>query len=1728
MTAGVFDNLSALTGLQVNNVEGPLPSDLFEDLTNLNVLKLDASSSSPNLLSAGLFDPLSSLESLNVDNVSILPPGIFDRLARLNFLSLCDGTTGNFPDGLFRRLAALRTLEMCGLDDFRSLRAGTFDGLSGLQDLLIYSNASFQSLPAGIFDDLRALRNLWLLNNQLRTLADNVFQHLASIETIDLGWNPGTEMFVPEAEAGWNQNVSAGAPVKLRGSTSGPWGSNVTVAWTQTEGPTVTLRDANTLTPSFTAPGTDAFDEALEFTLSVIAVNCGPGDADYNCYTDEPATLTATDTVEVTRSPVPAIAFRGASVYDGVPEDTTAILEFSEAAGTVVLTAFMDAPQAETVTVPWETVDYTAVSPGDFAAAQGTLSFAPGETEKTISLSIVDDADEEARIGDSWESFQVSLHGGSAYRLPHGGGVGIALIDNDGANRGGGSGGGSSGGGGDAGNNPVPPETPPVSTPTDPEAPPSVTLSLDPDTIGENGGTSRIAATLSRALSEPIEVSIAAEPLDPAVAADFMLTGTTLTFPAGDTTSTGAVTVTAVDNDVHAPDKQVRISGAVTGEGVTPPEPVILTIEEDDEPPTALTLSLEPATVSEGAGPTEVTVTATFADGARSESTALDIALSAPEGVAAAVAGEDFAEVPGFTLTVPPGQSSGTATFTFEPLQDAVHEGPEAVNVEASSADLELDTGEPPALTIGDDDEPPTAVTLSVEPPTVSEDAGPTEVTVTARFADGLRSAPTPLSVAVAAPQGPGAATARADYTDVAPVTLTIPSAASAGTATFILQPLQDRIHEGPETLLLEAAAEDPALRLDPIEPPELTLNDDDPPPEPVITVDTEAIPEGVGSAEVTVTTGEGSTFPVPTTVELEWSGTASRGEDYNVDAVTLTLPAGVGLEPTRVTVTITAPDDALDEPDETVMLVASIGGAPAGEPVAVTVIDDDTAGIELDSDELVLEEGGAGEYTVVLTSQPFGEATIDLAASTGGVLEIEPARLAFDASNWDRPRTVRVSALRDDDPYDAAVQLDHRATGGGYDGLAASIGVSVADRYVTLPRLSVADATASETDGRIAFELSLNRPAYVDVQLRYATADGTAKAGEDYEAASGTATIAEGELTARVEVPLLADVFAEATEHFTLHISGVRNAELPDAGARGEIRDEPALASEWLARFGRLSGSRVMEAIEQQVFAPRDRASAVTLAGRRVTGGAPAGVLAGLDGPHGPDGAGTSFGGLSAGSLGSAANAPAHFSAPGFGGFGYPGERPWAGAGAFGGNAVPGHFSGAAAPLASTTVSGLDLLANSAFLLNAGPGAANGISVWGQGDYTRFDHLGEGLQTSGDAASVTVGADFACQRCLLGIALSHTSAEAGFGAGADRGGQLESTLTGLYPYFGYRLTERVSTWGLAGQGRGELVASPAPDAPARRTDIENDLAGFGVRGELLSGRAGRAGFALALNADALSSRTRSERAEDILEAEGDYRRLRLGLEGSWTRSLGENGSLRSSLELAARDDAGDAENGLGVELSGALDVLGLAPGLSLNLGVRGLLSHEVESYEEWGVTGGLRYDPDAGSEAGPRVSLIHSWGTAGAGAGGQSRRALLRDGPARALASAPAPRAQRLDASFAWGFETGAGAAIPWLRVGSGGHSGRDYRLGLTAATARGAPTVEFGESARGRDLRLGWAFTLRCRVRMNVELMRTAGRLGGLDDNGFRIGFGSLAGGGCAAPAAFSPSPGRGIGLQ
>ena len=128
---------------------------------------------------------------------------------------------------------------------------------------------------------------------------------------------------------------------------------------------------------------------------------------------------------------------------------------------------------------------------------------------------------------------------------------------------------------------------------TDDETLPTVALALSPPSITENGGISTVTATLSGKSSEAVTVMVGAAAGTGAVGADFDLSAArTLTIAAGQTTSTGAVTVTANDNTVDAPDKTVTVSGTVTGgNGVALPTAVTLTLTNDDMAAVTLLLS---------------------------------------------------------------------------------------------------------------------------------------------------------------------------------------------------------------------------------------------------------------------------------------------------------------------------------------------------------------------------------------------------------------------------------------------------------------------------------------------------------------------------------------------------------------------------------------------------------------------------------------------------------------------------------------------------------------------------------------------------------------------------------------------------------------------------------------------------------------------------------------------------------------------------------------------------------------------------------------------------------------------------------------------------------------------------------------------------------------------------------------------------------------------------------
>ena len=258
---------------------------------------------------------------------------------------------------------------------------------------------------------------------------------------------------------------------------------------------------------------------------------------------------------------------------------------------------------------------------------------------------------------------------------------------------------------------------------------------------------------------------------------------------------------------------------------------------------------------------------------------------------------------------------------------------------------------------------------------------------------------------------------------------------------------------------------------------------------------------------------------------------------------------------------------------------------------------------------------------------------------------------------------------------------------------------------------------------------------------------------------------------------------------------------------------------------------------------------------------------------------------------------------------------------------------------------------------------------------------------------TATLGFDFERERWLAGVALSRSAGEGTFKMGgtcaSGCSGDLESTLTGVYPYARYRFSERLSAWGILGHGRGELTLTTQGRSPVE-TDIEMNMAAFGGRGVLLPA-VSKGDFELALRSDALLTWTSSEETRDLAETEPETSRLRLALEVSRAFALDSGASLTPSLEVGLRYDGGDAETGSGVELGGGLRYTG--SGLTIQVNARGLLAHADSEYEEWGVSGSVRLDPgERGRGLSMRLGFVlgRSGGRCGANLERQRRAAGL------------------------------------------------------------------------------------------------------------------------------------------
>lgn len=130
--------------------------------------------------------------------------------------------------------------------------------------------------------------------------------------------------------------------------------------------------------------------------------------------------------------------------------------------------------------------------------------------------------------------------------------------------------------------------------------------------------------------------------------------------------------------------------------------------------------------------------------------------------------------------------------------------------------------------------------------------------------------------------------------------------------------------------------------------------------------------------------------------------------------------------------------------------------------------------------------------------------------------------------------------------------------------GFTSSVEVSVTDGSdipsIVFPTLSGADATGSEADGKITFELALSEATTETVSVAYTTVDGSAEANSDYTPTSGTVVFAPGETRKEVTVSILKDAATDPDETLQLKILDRAGVFLDGGGdvltLTGTIRD--------------------------------------------------------------------------------------------------------------------------------------------------------------------------------------------------------------------------------------------------------------------------------------------------------------------------------------------------------------------------------------------------------------------------------------------------------------------------------------------------------------------------------------------------------------------------------------------
>ncbi len=772
--------------------------------------------------------------------------------------------------------------------------------------------------------------------------------------------------------------------------------------------------------------------------------------------------------------------------------------------GQMKFTVTLSSASSGQVKVNYATQDGTAVVDQDYTATTGTITFEPGETSKDILVPIKGDAQAEPT-----ETFRLLLSAAVGGNITDAEAVGTITNDD-----------------GD----------PPV-------------LSVQDVSVRETspGNTTLLfVVTLSQASSLPITVTYATPGVTATAGSDYTSLNGTLTFPANTTSRQIAIQILSDDIEEGTETFAFNLSNAlnaVIGRGEA-----IGTILDNDQSVRASIANK--ASVNEGdTGNTDAVVEITL-----SQAASADVVIKYHTEDNTAKAGTDYVAQVAGQIVIAAGKTTGEIRVPV--IGNTTAEGNRTFRIRLDDAGIAGLDGSISNVTILDDDR---GISISNAAAAFEGNDGTTKLTYTVTLSKASTEA-----VTVAYSTADGTATAGADYVAQSG-TLTFEAGQTSKTIVVVVN--GDTIDETDETVLVNLS--NPTGGYGIVDGQGVgTITDDDGPALPSISItNTPTVVEGdSGTVELIFVIELSSASTTAVTVQYATQDGSAGGPDYQPLSDTLTFNPGE----TRKEVKVLVNGDTLDENPETVALnLSNATGATIATPQALGVILDDDPAVSVSISDAQIVEGNSGtkvlEFEVTLSKASglpitFNYATVDGTATAGSDYVSKAGTVDFAPGETSKKIQVTINGDTDVEPNETFfVNLSGTTFATIEDGKAT--GTITDDDGV--PTISISDQSVTEGNSGtkvIEFTVNLSSAATENVTVNFATADGSAIAGTDYVAKTGTVTFAPGVTSQKIQITINGDTVVEGDETFVVNLTNPSGATIADAQATGTITNDDSV----------------------------------------------------------------------------------------------------------------------------------------------------------------------------------------------------------------------------------------------------------------------------------------------------------------------------------------------------------------------------------------------------------------------------------------------------------------------------------------------------------------------------------------------------------------------------------------